>query len=717
MSDLPCRNSSCKSYGKPHPNCHCYGDMAKGGDVGYFCSKKQDHKTGCAYYAEGGETQSDPNVDVATELSGASGDQKPTQVEAQAPSPQVQEPSWDETAPAGEQATPAWDNTAPPAQDLEAPSAEPEWDNTAPTTASEYEINTATEPEKEEPTWEDTLGKYDTLPQSLATAAEGLAQGFAGPLATYAEQKLSEFGVPHISDADIVGRQLANPWWHGAGELTGMAAGLTTGVGEAALANKAAALLPKVMDLGKVGSKVLQGFVSNAVIAAGDEASKAMLGMGDPEHPVANALANIGIGGLLGGIFEGGAAKLAASDTKMGSKALSWLAGLGAKGDRTTVAATESELNLLKRGFLDEKAFSRGAADYERMLKGATQAIGASIAATPLAGDVTGGIIAFPFIHSLVTNYIKGPVKTAGDLVVPVATKWMVEGAPSNLAPLLNYATQVNQGNALINKSIESLFKEGVKQVPRYLDSEKARDRLEKWIDDTGIDQDIQTEMSNQNSVPQFAEGGAVTGMTPTPKPQSSMLNDNPIAQIYPDQNAMIQTAKGRISNYLRGLKPAGDVSRLPFDPEPDQRKRKRTYQRALTIALDPLSIMGHVRNGTLEPEHVQHFTAMYPELGRTLQNRLTSQIVNSQLSGKKPNFAVRQGLSLLLGTPLSSELLPQNIQAAQATFRRLSQNQSQTQQGAQTAQKRPSRSRLSKTDQAFLTGTQALATRQQQRR
>lgn len=55
--DLPCKNPNCKSHGKPHPNCQCYGgggegDYAKGGEV-HFCSTGMPHKPSCAYYAHG----------------------------------------------------------------------------------------------------------------------------------------------------------------------------------------------------------------------------------------------------------------------------------------------------------------------------------------------------------------------------------------------------------------------------------------------------------------------------------------------------------------------------------------------------------------------------------------------------------------------------------------------------------------------------------------
>lgn len=67
----PCINPSCKSYGKPHPNCRCYGGKmgmhggyAEGGKVENFCSSNRAHDTNCQYFPYGGPVQGEaPGVD------------------------------------------------------------------------------------------------------------------------------------------------------------------------------------------------------------------------------------------------------------------------------------------------------------------------------------------------------------------------------------------------------------------------------------------------------------------------------------------------------------------------------------------------------------------------------------------------------------------------------------------------------------------------------
>lgn len=60
MAAGPCLNPSCKSHGRPHPNCMCYQGQAKGGEIASFCSQNRPHTKGCQYYAEGGDVQASP---------------------------------------------------------------------------------------------------------------------------------------------------------------------------------------------------------------------------------------------------------------------------------------------------------------------------------------------------------------------------------------------------------------------------------------------------------------------------------------------------------------------------------------------------------------------------------------------------------------------------------------------------------------------------------
>jgi hypothetical protein len=82
-------------------------------------------------------------------------------------------------------------------------------------------------------------------------------------------------------------------------------------------------------------------------------------------------------------------------------------------------------------------------------------------------------------------------------------------------------------------------------------------------------------------------------------------------------------------------------------------------------------------------------------------------------LEGKKPNAKIRQGLNTLMGIPLSADMTPQAIQAAQAVFKSQGKPQQSTPPSGKT---QGSSSKLSKSDQSFLTGPQSLVARSQRK-
>ena len=149
--------------------------------------------------------------------------------------------------------------------------------------------------------------------------------------------------------------------------------------------------------------------------------------------------------------------------------------------------------------------------------------------------------------------------------------------------------------------------------------------------------------------------------------------------------------------------------SKLAFDDKPDNTEQERTYRKALKLAAHPVGILDKVQRGTIEPEHLKHMNAMYPEFNDILQKKITNQIIKYQLDDKKPHYKVRQGLSSLMGAPLSAEMTPQNIIAAQATFLGTKPQQSQ---GGSAPQKKTAP--LDKASQPYRTADQAAASRQQ---
>ncbi len=264
----------------------------------------------------------------------------------------------------------------------------------------------------------------------------------------------------------------------------------------------------------------------------------------------------------------------------------------------------------------------------------------------------------------------------------------------NNFDNLAHYDSSVKRGHKKVDDHVGSIF--GDHKIEDE-DHSKRKDYISKWVEKGGVDDDIQNDLYKQQEAHGHEDG-------------PDHIKESIVADEHPVQNMIMQNAKGRISQYLNGLRPQENMPRLPFDTKGDQTEQKKTYDQALHIASHPLSVMKSIKNGTISRDEIQHLQAMYPDVTDMLQKKLTKQIMEYQLDGKRPNYKIRQGLSLFLGTALSSELTPQNIQAAQSTF----QQQAQAPQGDGGSKPKKSTTQLSKSSQSFLTSNQSLTRRQQ---
>ncbi len=263
------------------------------------------------------------------------------------------------------------------------------------------------------------------------------------------------------------------------------------------------------------------------------------------------------------------------------------------------------------------------------------------------------------------------------------------------------YDRSVKNGDKKFQAHVDELFGGKALPIENHDDSMKA---IDEWIEKGGHTHELQEELYKLNAPKEFSEGGDVKA------DHEKGIHGHPIEREYPHHAAALSAVKGRASVYLQSLKPQKHQAKLAFDDAPDQKPQEKSYKRALGIAAHPLSILQKIKKGTIEPEHIQQFNALHPEMNETLQNKLTEQITKMQLSGEKPNYKIRQGLSMLLGTPLSGEMTPANIQAAQSVFQK-QPSQPQTGSGSAPAKKTNA---ISKSSQAYLLPDQASASRQQ---
>lgn len=511
---------------------------------------------------------------------------------------------------------------------------------------------------------QDDGGKYSTPGQQIGAGVEGLAQGFAGPLATGAELGLSKLGVPGLSAEEQAGRAAANPWIHGTGEAVGLGAGLLTGTGEAALIAHA---VPEIEALGKVGSLVFKGAVENAALAGGSEVSKHLLNQVDPGDAVSNALMNVGgaalLGGAIGGVTSGVSQKLRTIENeKAGTKMQEFLAGIAENSKPGSVVS--------KMG--DEKAFKAGKDFIPDLMEKISH--GTSRVAAGKVGLMAGAmhpVASIPVYEAV--NRALGPVVTklvgknltpsAQKAAYPVVIKMLSSGETSGLFDLLDHAADMNRGAQKANMAIGNLFKLGAQRAVDEDVSAMEREKIKDHLENGGIQGQLLDQhavQSHADSPPAFAKGGLVKAKEP---------NIDALGQHYPEQAVLMAAAKGRVSNYLNSLRPVKNPQKLPYDSAPNNGHKEKIFNRAVDIAAKPLLILNKVKAGTVTMDDMRHFAGMYPDVHDALAKRITAKITQQQMDGEKPHYRTRQGLSVFLGTPLDSTMTSANIRAAQSVF------------------------------------------------
>jgi len=161
-----------------------------------------------------------------------------------------------------------------------------------------------TQPNEEQLTQLMDYSKFSSPTEQLKTGLEGAAEALTFGLSSPVEQEMG------VNPEDMRKRRETNPGSHMLGQAVGLGAGMLTGVGEAAVLERAGAAVAEKAALafgqgalGKIGTAATKAGIENMMFQAGDEAAKNFVN--DPSQSAETALSNVGMAGLLGGAFGG----------------------------------------------------------------------------------------------------------------------------------------------------------------------------------------------------------------------------------------------------------------------------------------------------------------------------------------------------------------------------------------------------------------------------
>ena len=156
-----------------------------------------------------------------------------------------------------------------------------------------------------------------------------------------------------------------------------------------------------------------------------------------------------------------------------------------------------------------------------------------------------------------------------------------------------------------------------------------------------------------------------------------------------PDHAAALGAKAAQVTNYFDGIRPKQAIPGLLDPPMPVDKMADQNYNRQLGIAEKPLSILGHIRNGTAQPQDIQTINALYPNLSQSLRNKTFDALIEAKTNEKKIPYKHRMGLSQFFGQPLDASLAPMAIQSIMKANAG-AQTQSQGQQPAKQEKRGP---------------------------
>lgn len=238
----------------------------------------------------------------------------------------------------------------------------------------------------------------------------------------------------------------------------------------------------------------------------------------------------------------------------------------------------------------------------------------------------------------LAGTYLGGKL---GESVLPSIIQPLLEKGANSQAfqQAMNFGQSVIKGDKLLSNSAKAIF-QGGELIPKHL--MPTTEKIEQLNDR------VKELSANQNEM--FKVGGDLGHYLPN------------------HASALSETAMNAV-NMINKFRPQ-NTKKLPLDADhPPSPMQKQAFNRALTVAQQPLMVMKHIKDGTLLPQDVEAVKTLYPKFYEKMSQQLVDEMTNHLADKKIVPYKLRQSMSLFLGQPLDSNLTPANIMAAQAVF------------------------------------------------
>lgn len=313
--------------------------------------------------------------------------------------------------------------------------------------------------------------------------------------------------------------------------------------------------------------------------------------------------------------------------------------GLAGRPELIKFTVPDELLSKVKAANLIESSFpsfkSSGTAGWQqKLMKYFPQSAGAAVSV------IAGGN---PIIGAVVGHGASMLGRDAPDAMKLGLLKFLAsekELSAPKLKASIDFIQQALKGQSMMNKGAKALFQSGTNQFLNSLEPDKKTlDKLDK-------------------RVTKFAQN-----------PMEALNTENQLEHYMPEAGTAAVASISRAAQYLNQLKPQITPS-SPLDPKREPTAQEMAvYNRQLAIAQQPLSVLSHIKNGTLQPQDIITIKTITPKLYNELSTKLMDNLADAVSDGASIPYTMRQSLSLFLGQPLDTTFTPQGIQSSQLTF------------------------------------------------
>jgi hypothetical protein len=172
---------------------------------------------------------------------------------------------------------------------------------------------------------------------------------------------------------------------------------------------------------------------------------------------------------------------------------------------------------------------------------------------------------------------------------------------------------------------------------------------------------------------------------------------------------ALSQTAATAVT-YLNAQRPQSSPRVSPLDAShPPTKEQDQLFKRTLEIAQQPLLAMQHIKDGTLLPQDIATIKAIYPSYYDKMSQEIHNALADHLSKEGAVPYKTRQSMSLFLGQPMDSTMLPGSIEAIQSVYAQKAAMNQAPPQGGKT---KKGTNHLTKMASSLQTNDQARASR-----